>query len=86
HYDHVDFKCTACQHTYCLHRVAIPPAISSSQFQAERSDYTNAGSVQPLLEHGLFGRAVEVQQFESLITPARRAGQNLRTFFYCNKA
>jgi len=44
HYDnHVHFKCTTCQHTYCLNQVAIPSVVLPSQFQAERSDYLMSG-------------------------------------------
>ena len=44
HYDnHVHFKCTACQHTYCLNQVAIPPVVLPGQFQAKRSDYLMSG-------------------------------------------
>ncbi|WBA43793.1 Fur family transcriptional regulator [Hymenobacter canadensis] len=44
HYDnHVHFKCTTCQHTYCLNQVSIPPVVLPGRFQAERSDYLMSG-------------------------------------------
>jgi Fur family transcriptional regulator, ferric uptake regulator len=43
HDNHVHFKCTACQHTYCLNQVSIPPVVLPGQFRAERSDYLISG-------------------------------------------
>ena len=43
HDNHVHFKCTACQHTYCLNQVSIPPVVLPGRFQAERSDYLMSG-------------------------------------------
>lgn len=41
--NHVHFKCTTCQHTYCLNQVAIPPVVLPGRFQAQRSDLLLSG-------------------------------------------
>jgi len=47
HFDnHVHFKCTACQHTYCLSQVAIPMVQLPGGFQAERRDFLLSGVCQ----------------------------------------
>ncbi len=44
HFDnHVHFKCTACQHTYCLNQVAIPAVTLPDKFQVVSRDYLLAG-------------------------------------------
>jgi Fur family ferric uptake transcriptional regulator len=43
HDNHVHFKCTTCQHTYCLTQISIPPVVLPGRFQAERSDYLMSG-------------------------------------------
>lgn len=43
HDNHVHFKCTSCQHTYCLNQVAIPPVALPDRFQIERRDYLMSG-------------------------------------------
>ncbi|MBC8082120.1 MAG: transcriptional repressor [Hymenobacter sp.] len=44
HFDnHVHFKCTACQHIYCLNQVAIPAVTLPAKFKAITSDYLLAG-------------------------------------------
>ncbi|MBT2557904.1 transcriptional repressor [Hymenobacter sp. ISL-91] len=44
HFDnHVHFKCTTCQHIYCLNQVAIPAVTLPAQFQAVSRDYLLAG-------------------------------------------
>ncbi|RPD45848.1 transcriptional repressor [Hymenobacter sediminis] len=44
--DHVHFKCTQCQHTYCLDHVTIPPVLLPHGFQVESRDYLLAGVCQ----------------------------------------
>ncbi|HET9503448.1 MAG TPA: transcriptional repressor [Hymenobacter sp.] len=47
HFDnHVHFKCTTCQHTYCLSQVAIPIVQLPGGFQAERRDFLLSGVCQ----------------------------------------
>ncbi|NVO31976.1 Fur family transcriptional regulator [Hymenobacter lapidiphilus] len=44
HFDnHVHFKCTICQHIYCLNQVAIPAVTLPAQFQVVSRDYLLAG-------------------------------------------
>ena len=44
HFDnHVHFKCTACQHVYCLNQVAIPSVTLPDKFEAQTRDYLLAG-------------------------------------------
>lgn len=44
HFDnHVHFKCTACQHIYCLNQVAIPAVTLPEKFQVVSRDYLLAG-------------------------------------------
>ena len=44
HFDnHVHFKCTACQHIYCLNQVAIPAVTLPDKFEAQTRDYLLAG-------------------------------------------
>lgn len=44
HFDnHVHFKCTACQHIYCLNQVAIPAVTLPDKFQVVSRDYLLAG-------------------------------------------
>lgn len=44
HFDnHVHFKCTACQHIYCLTQVAIPAVTLPDKFEAQTRDYLLAG-------------------------------------------
>jgi Fur family ferric uptake transcriptional regulator len=44
HFDnHVHFKCTSCQHIYCLNQVAIPAVTLPAQFQAQTRDYLLGG-------------------------------------------
>lgn len=44
HFDnHVHFKCTACQHIYCLNQVAIPVVTLPARFEAVSRDYLLAG-------------------------------------------
>ena len=44
HFDnHVHFKCTACQHIYCLNQVAIPTVTLPDKFEAQTRDYLLAG-------------------------------------------
>ncbi|NVO83850.1 Fur family transcriptional regulator [Hymenobacter terrestris] len=44
HFDnHVHFKCTICQHIYCLNQVAIPTVTLPAQFQVVSRDYLLAG-------------------------------------------
>ena len=44
HFDnHVHFKCTACQHIYCLNQVAIPAVTLPDKFEALTRDYLLAG-------------------------------------------
>ena len=45
HFDnHVHFKCGACNHTYCLSQVAIPPVQLPQGFQTERRDFLLSGT------------------------------------------
>ena len=47
HFDnHVHFKCSACQHTYCLSQVAIPVVQLPGGFLAERRDFLLSGVCQ----------------------------------------
>jgi Fur family ferric uptake transcriptional regulator len=47
HFDnHVHFKCSTCQHTYCLSQVAIPVVQLPGGFQAERRDFLLSGVCQ----------------------------------------
>lgn len=41
--DHVHFKCTNCQHIYCLNQVAIPAVALPTGFAADSRDYLLAG-------------------------------------------
>ncbi|UOQ52671.1 Fur family transcriptional regulator [Hymenobacter cellulosivorans] len=41
--DHVHFKCSVCQHTYCLQQVAIPAVQLPGGFQATHRDYLMSG-------------------------------------------
>jgi Fur family ferric uptake transcriptional regulator len=44
HFDnHVHFKCTTCQHIYCLNQVAIPVVALPDKFEAKTRDYLLAG-------------------------------------------
>lgn len=44
HFDnHVHFKCTACQRTYCLNQVAIPAVVLPGRFEVQARDYLLAG-------------------------------------------
>lgn len=44
HFDnHVHFKCTACEHIYCLNQVAIPAVTLPARFEAVSRDYLLAG-------------------------------------------
>lgn len=44
HFDnHVHFKCTACQHIYCLNQVAVPAVTLPAKFEAKTRDYLLAG-------------------------------------------
>jgi Fur family ferric uptake transcriptional regulator len=44
HFDnHVHFKCTACEHIYCLNQVAIPAVALPDKFEAQSRDYLLAG-------------------------------------------
>ena len=44
HFDnHVHFKCTRCQHVYCLTQVAIPAVTLPDKFEAQTRDYLLAG-------------------------------------------
>ncbi|UOQ70193.1 Fur family transcriptional regulator [Hymenobacter cellulosilyticus] len=44
HFDnHVHFKCTSCQHIYCLNQVAIPAVTLPDKFEAVHRDYLLAG-------------------------------------------
>ncbi|HEX8330630.1 MAG TPA: transcriptional repressor [Hymenobacter sp.] len=44
HFDnHVHFKCTACEHIYCLNQVAIPAVTLPAKFEAVTRDYLLAG-------------------------------------------
>lgn len=40
---HVHFKCTACQHIYCLSQVAVPSVALPGPYQVVRSDYLLLG-------------------------------------------
>ena len=45
HFDnHVHFKCEACERTFCLSQVAVPPVILPGRFSAQRRDYLLWGS------------------------------------------
>ncbi|RSK48972.1 Fur family transcriptional regulator [Hymenobacter rigui] len=48
--DHVHFKCTSCQHIYCLNQVAIPAVTLPAKFQAQTRDYLLAGVCQECQE------------------------------------
>ena len=41
--DHVHFKCTACQHIYCLSQVPVPAVALPGPYQVVRSDYLLLG-------------------------------------------
>jgi Fur family ferric uptake transcriptional regulator len=44
HFDnHVHFKCTTCEHIYCLNQVAIPAVALPDKFEAQSRDYLLAG-------------------------------------------
>ncbi|MBT9394877.1 transcriptional repressor [Hymenobacter sp. NST-14] len=44
HFDnHVHFKCTACQHIFCLNQVAIPAVTLPAKFEARTRDYLLSG-------------------------------------------
>jgi Fur family ferric uptake transcriptional regulator len=44
HFDnHVHFKCTACQHIYCLNQVAIPLVTLPGKFEVKSRDYLLSG-------------------------------------------
>lgn len=40
---HVHFKCTACEHIYCLRQVAVPAVVLPGQYRAVRGDYLLLG-------------------------------------------
>jgi Fur family ferric uptake transcriptional regulator len=45
HFDnHVHFKCTACQHIFCLNQVAIPAVTLPAKFEAQTRDYLLSGT------------------------------------------
>jgi Fur family transcriptional regulator, ferric uptake regulator len=45
HFDnHVHFKCTTCQHVYCLNQVSIPAVTLPDRFEATTSDFLLAGT------------------------------------------
>lgn len=44
--DHVHFKCSACQHTYCLNQVTIPAVTLPGGFQGISRDYLMTGVCQ----------------------------------------
>ena len=41
--DHVHFKCTACQHIYCLSQVPVPAVQLPGRYLTERRDYLLSG-------------------------------------------
>jgi len=41
--DHVHFKCTACQHIYCLNQVPVPAVALPGAYQVLRSDHLLSG-------------------------------------------
>lgn len=41
--DHVHFKCTACQHIYCLRQVPVPTVALPAAYQVLRSDHLLSG-------------------------------------------
>lgn len=41
--DHVHFKCTACQHIYCLSQVPVPAVQLPGRYHTERRDYLLSG-------------------------------------------
>jgi len=41
--DHVHFKCTACQHIYCLSQVPVPAVTLPGTYQVLRSDHLLSG-------------------------------------------
>ncbi len=41
--DHVHFKCTACQHIYCLSQVPVPAVVLPGRYHTERRDYLLSG-------------------------------------------
>lgn len=44
HFDnHVHFKCTACQHIYCLSKVPVPAVALPGPYQVVSSDYLLLG-------------------------------------------
>ncbi|AII54303.1 MULTISPECIES: hypothetical protein [Hymenobacter] len=45
HFDnHVHFKCTACQHIFCLNQVVIPAVTLPAKFEAQARDYLLSGT------------------------------------------
>ncbi|GAB3237768.1 transcriptional repressor [Hymenobacter seoulensis] len=45
HFDnHVHFKCTNCQHIYCLNQIAIPAVVLPAGFEAATRNYLLAGT------------------------------------------
>jgi Fur family ferric uptake transcriptional regulator len=44
--NHVHFKCSSCQHTYCLNQVAIPPVTLPGGFQGVAREYLMTGVCQ----------------------------------------
>jgi Fur family ferric uptake transcriptional regulator len=45
--DHVHFKCTACQHIYCLSQVPVPTVALPGTYQVLRSDHLLSGICGP---------------------------------------
>ncbi len=41
--DHVHFKCTTCQHIYCLSEVAVPMVTLPDQYRVVRGDHLLSG-------------------------------------------
>ena len=41
--DHVHFKCSACQHIYCLSEVAVPRVVLPDQYRVVRGDHLLSG-------------------------------------------
>ncbi|UOG72959.1 transcriptional repressor [Hymenobacter tibetensis] len=41
--EHVHFKCTTCQHIYCLGQVPVPTITLPSEYRVERGDYLLSG-------------------------------------------
>jgi Fur family transcriptional regulator, ferric uptake regulator len=42
--NHVHFKCTACQHIFCLHQVAMPAVTLPAKFEARTRNYLLSGT------------------------------------------